>query len=373
MVEKVIEKAISDGEEIGAAFIVRRNGKEIYRCVAGLADKERGIKMQTDTICTIFSCTKIATGVAAMILIERGMLDPLMEVREVIPEFDNMTYLKDGKLTPCKRQLGVRDLLNMTSGIPYCDLAFPERNEINSLWLETEKNPMGITTAEFAKRAAKCPLLFEPGEYWLYGGSADILGAVIEAISGERFGDFLQKNIFEPLQMKDTGFYVPSDKADRKAVLYDNEGNVFNGHPFGSTDGSKRPAFESGGAGLFSTAEDYSRLGSMLACGGEFNGVRILREKTVQYMQCNGLNEVQRKTCTMEQALGHGYANLFRILENPNTAGVMLKVGTIGWDGWSGTYQMSDISERLSVTLFLQRAGAGMTPLARKLVNAVAL
>ena len=181
--------------------------------------------------------------------------------------------------------------------------------------------------------------------------------------------------------MKDTAFYVPKEKRDRLAVLYDNAGD----HPTKTSyvnlciyDYEEEPAFQSGGAGLFSTARDFARFAGALA-GGAMEGdtatdasiKRILQPRTIDFMRENGLKPEQRVSYDWENLWGYGYGNLVRCIENRNQAGSLASVGSFGWDGWTGPYVLIDPDAEISVTLFLQRAGAGTTRLARNVVNAV--
>lgn len=370
-----MDSAIQRHEETGASFIMTKDGKEELKYSCGLSDVEKGVSFDENTICKAFSCSKVATSAASMILLQEGKLDLEWNLEWFIPEFANPVYIRDGKEIP-SRSVKIRDLLNMTSGIPY-----PGGGEgiekTNILWGDLDKSigtEKPMTTLEFARRAGKCPLMFEAGHEWQYGSSADIMGAVIEILTGQRYGDFLAERIFEPLGMNDTAFYVPKEKADRLAVLYENNGE--NPKPFRSTnlaihDTFTPPAFESGGAGLFTTASDYSKLGAMLANGGVYNGTRILGRKTIDFMSANALSPAQRSTFLWDSTKGYGYANFVRMITDANQSGSLASTGSFGWDGWTGTYLLADPKENISVTLFVQRCGGGTTQLARSLVNAV--
>ena len=226
-----------------------------------------------------------------------------------------------------------------------------------------------MSTAEFAKRAAKCQLLFDVGEKWMYGSSADIMGAVIEAASGMEYRDFLKKNIFEPLGMDDTDFFVPTEKRDRLGRIYEcagKEPKEFTGTNLAIFDFEEKPDFQSGGAGLFSTAEDYAKLGAALSTDGK----GIISRKTLDFLSVNSLSEKQRESFTWDSCKGCGYANFMRIVENRNNAGLLVSDGSFCWDGWTGTYLMNDPAEKLSVSITMQRAGAGTTRLAKAVINA---
>lgn len=375
-IKDIMDRCIGKHEETGASFVLTRDGEEVLKYSCGMADLQSKTKMDENTICRAFSCSKVATSVCVMMLVERGLLDIDWNVEWFIPEFSNPVYIRDGKEIP-SRSVKIRDLLNMTSGVAYPGDGHEGIEGMNNLWGELDysiKAGKSLTTVEFAKKAGKCPLMFEAGHEWMYGSSADILGALVEIISGQRFSEFMKENLLEPLGMDDTAFYVPKEKADRLAVLYENSGEnpkVFTGTNLCIYDVNEPPKFESGGAGLFSTANDYSKLGAMLSNGGVYKGKRILGRKTIEFMSTNGLTSQQKTTFNWDAVKGYGYANLVRMLEDNNAAGSFASKGAFGWDGWTGTYLLCDPEQKLAVTVFVQRCGAGTTQLSRHIVNAV--
>lgn len=370
--EKVLDRAISTHSENGAAIVVTKDGERVFSHSAGFADIENKKEFREDTICRAFSCTKVATSVACMILTERGVIDTADELSWYIPEFAHPYYIREGRRHDSP-PIRIRDLLNMTSGIPYPGDGREGGSGMSELWGKLDqsiRDGSPMTTAEFAAQAGSCPLIFPAGQEWMYGSSADILGAVIEKAADMKLSEFMKKNIFDPLGMEDTAFYVPAEKRDRLAVLYDCAGE----NPKKPTyvnlciyDYDSDPAFQSGGAGLFSTAADYAKLGAELSCGK----AGILSRKTVEFMRENGLSPGQRRTLNWDSVRGFGYGNLMRMLEDRNEAGLMASKGAFGWDGWTGTYLLCDTAEKLSVTVFVQRCGAGTTRLSRAAVNAV--
>ena len=376
VIQKVIDACIKAGEETGAAVVLTKDGEAVISCTGGFADKENQIPMKADHICRAFSCSKISTSICAMILMERGQLDINWELERIIPEFAHPYYVKDGKRVECEGSIRVRDLLNMTAGIPYPGEG-PEGIELtNQVWGELDqsiRDGKSMTTLEVAKRIAKCPLCFEPGKLWMYGASADVLGAVIEVVSGMRLSTFMEENLFAPLGMNDTAFYVPAEKRERLAVCYEQTPDgrkIYEGGNLAIYDFDRLPAFESAGAGLFTTAADYAKIGAMLSNGGVYHGTRILSRKAVEFMSYASLSEQQLAQFGWDSNLGYGYSNLVRILKNPNEAATLASQGSFGWDGWTGTYLLCDPVEHVSVTLFTQRCGASTTQLARNVVNA---
>lgn len=371
-ISEVMDNAIKSKEEVGGAVVVAKNGKPVGSYSCGYADLEAGKPMKTDTICRMFSCSKIITAISALICLERGIIAMEDDICRFIPEFEHSQYWSEDKAVPCSRRIRVADLLNMTSGIPYpCDEKGAEK--INGLWYELEtsyRNGNMMSTIEFAKKAAECPLLFDVGESWMYGSSADIMGAVIEAASGTEFRTFVKENILDPLGMVDTDFFVPAKKRHRLAQIYECAGakpKAFKGVNLAIFDFDKVPNFQSGGAGLFSTADDYAKLGAALSTksGG------IISRKTVDFLSVNSLTEKQRESYLWDSCKGCGYANFMRIVENRNNAGLLVSEGSFGWDGWTGTYLIIDPKEQLSIVLTMQRTGAGTTRLAKAVTNAV--
>lgn len=377
IIGQIMDRCIENHEEIGATFLLTKDGKEAMKYSSGLADKENGVLMDENTICRAFSCTKVVTSICAMLLMERGQLDISWDLERFLPEFSEPCYIRNGNKMRSSRGIKIRDLLNMTSGIPYPGECCEGIEETQKVWSQLENSinkGKSMSTLEFAKAIGKCPIAFDVGEHWMYGASADILGAVIEIISGKKLGEFMRENLFLPLGMNDTAFFVPKEKMDRLSVLYENSGESpkrYTGVNLCIHDTNTPPAFESGGAGLFSTAADYSKLGAMLSNGGTYQDKRILGRKTIEFMAANGLTQQQKETLNWGSTIGHGYANFVRIVEDRNQAGTFASCGAFGWDGWTGTYLLCDPVEKVSVTLFIQRCGAGTTQLSRDIVNAV--
>jgi CubicO group peptidase (beta-lactamase class C family) len=264
-----------------------------------------------------------------------------------------------------ERPVLIKDLLNMTSGIAYPDESFEVGLQMKALFDDIQSayhQDKQVNTVDFANRIGQIPLEFQPGERWRYGASADVLGAVIEVASGKSFGAFLKDEIFLPLGMADTGFYVPVEKRDRFANVYDYDQEQkklvpFTGDMLAIFDYLTPPAFESGGAGLVSTIKDYSRFALMLANGGVHNGRRILGHKTVEYLMTPQLTKEQAVPFTWEQNLGYNYGNLMRILVDPVKAASNGSIGEFGWDGLTGNYFMVDPKEKLILIYMIQRCG----------------
>lgn len=361
----VISKEIDLGQISGAAIRVIYNNEVFYQEELGLADIEMNKPIEKDTIYRLFSMSKPITAVAAMILYERGQLDLAAPVSDFLKGFHHQQVLTNSGLLPVERSVLIKDLLNMTSGIAYPDESFEVGLQMKALFDEVQSayhQGKQVNTVGFANRIGQIPLEFQPGERWRYGASADVLGAVIEVASGKSFGAFLKDEIFLPLGMADTGFYVPVEKLDRFAKVYDYDQEQkklvpFTGDMLAVFDYLTPPAFESGGAGLVSTIKDYSRFALMLANGGVHNGRRILGHKTVEYLMTPQLAKEQAVPYTWEQNLGYNYGNLMRILVDPVKAASNGSIGEFGWDGWTGNYFMVDPKEKLVLLYMIQRCG----------------
>ncbi len=378
-IKNAIRTAIEKNEIPGANLLVFKNGKEVFYHEDGLASREEELPIRRDTIFRLFSMSKPVTAAAAMILIERGMLDLYEPVGKYLEGFRDQLVDENGTLVPVNREMRIKDLLNMTSGLLYGgeDKAGKATSEVYKEVAEKLLTENALTTVEFANKLGGCPLAFHPGSSWAYGTSADVLAAVIEVASGIKYSEFLKKEIFEPLGMKDTAFYVPKEKRDRFANTYraDDKGGLtlFTANNLGIIQSMDRePAYEAGGAGLVSTIDDYSKFSLMLMNGGSYEGVTILHPKTVAYMTTKVLNKRQQKG--MESWLeleGHSYGNLMRVLVDTTKAGTIGSLHEYGWDGWLGCYFANCPSDNLNFLFMTQKTDAGTMEITRKLRNII--
>lgn len=380
-VQQVLDRAIENKELAGASILVRKDGEEVFYLERGVADVEKKTPLRRDHIFRLYSMSKPITGAAAMKLFEDGLIDLAEPVSTYIPAFQNLQVEENGQLVPAKRDLMVKDLLDMTSGLLYNeDSCLAGKHSIKVFDELDERlftdHPM--TTMEFASKMAEGPLAFQPGSKWQYGTSADILGAVIEAASGMRFGEYLKKNFFEPLGMNDTGFYVPEEKRDRLVCTsrIDESGKLvpYVQNHLGIINAMDRePAFESGGAGLVSTIDDYARFAQMLLNGGELDGKRILKAETIRFMTAGSLTPDLQKwfEVNFSNMLGFSYGNLYRVMKNTGRSVSLNHEGEYGWDGWLGCYFANDPAANMTILVMMQRTDAGMTPVVRKMRNVI--
>ncbi len=371
----VLQEMVDTGFVAGVTCMVLQDGEEQCYYEAGFQDSANRIPIARNTIFRLYSMTKPITSAAVMMLLEDGKLDLLEPVSKYLPGFLNQTVIRNGMETPVSRLVTIQNLLNMTSGLTYDGQNCVTEVRTGALFQEAAdklSSPHPLSTVEFMNRLGKIPLAFEPGEKWQYGASADVLGAIVEIVSGMRFGEFLEKRIFAPLGMKDTAFYVPQDKQSRLSKVYeatpDGLKTYHGSHLAVQNRMERNPAFESGGAGLVSTIDDYAAFAQMLLQ----NGSCLLSPKTVEFMTGSRLmpalqNDVNR----WESMPGYTYANLLRIMTNPEIAVSMGSRGEYGWDGWLGPYMTNDPANRLTLLIMQQKTGSGTTEYTRKIRNVV--
>ena len=378
--KKIVHEAGENGEIAGLNVLILKDQREIFYEQAGFANIEERKPITRDTIFRLYSMTKPVTATAAMLLAERGVLDLGQPVSEILTGFCDQKVCDGEKLVPLERPLLVKNLLNMTSGLVYPGTQTLAERQVAEVFDDVIQNLYGnhpLTTLEVADRIGKCPLQFQPEELWQYSSSADVLGAVIETVSGMKFGEFLKSEFFEPLGMKDTGFYVPANQKARVAVPYERmeKGKFkrYTGYNLGiSNDVSLPNAYESGGAGLVSTIDDYARFAQMLLNGGNYGGTQILQKRTVKYLTQGSLSERQKEGMkNWIELSGHTYGNLMRILEEPEKATSFGKKGEYGWDGWLGCYFSNCPSENMTILAMLQLKDSGIQPVIRKIRNVV--
>ena len=355
-IDHVIDTAIARGEIPGAVVLVSKNNNTDLLKAYGFADMASGKLMETDTIFRIASMSKAVTSVAAMILYEQGRFSLNDPISKFLPEFSNMKVISEvddgGKIiakTDAKNLIRIIDLLSHTSGISY---PFIE-NQVQAVYLDAGVID-GLTARDITLKSqmmllAQQPLLFEPGTEFAYGLSIDLLGYLVEVISGQTLAEFIAENITVPLNMVDTHFYLPVDQAERLATLYafvDDTGLVVSDgtestikldNPNYPIEGAK--SYFCGGAGLSSTAEDYGRFILMLLNNGQLDGVRILSRKSVELMR------TARTDWDDDSLADFGLG--FQIVNDLGKAGELGSVGSYSWGGAFYTSFWIDPAENL--------------------------
>lgn len=357
--DELIWEEVKRNQVKGAQLGVYQNGMPVY---------EQAYGYQEGTIYRLYSLSKPVAAVAAMLLAEQGELDLLSPVGAYLPEFQEMKVWTPKGLINSERPVRVQDLLNMTAGIVYPDEDGPGRfmqEAFDDIQRKTDTEE-AYSTREVMGIIAGQPLAFQPGENFRYGLCADVLGGVIEVITGQKLSTFYRKNIFDRLDMGDTGFYVPKEKQNRLAELYCKketpEGTALlpdRKRHLGLGYGLVPPAFESAGAGLYATLEDYAHFANMLAAKGVYKNRRILSEKMVELFGVNQLGESQRQDLwkSFTHLKGFGYGNLMRIHMEPGISRMNAPAGEFGWDGWSGPYCSIDLSSQ-TVVLYMTQISA---------------
>ncbi len=377
----VLEQAVENGDTAGANVLVIHNGKEAVYCGYGMRDMENALPMERDTIFRLYSQTKPVTAAAAVTLMEQGRLNAGAWLSDYLPEYAEMYVSRDGVRTPAKNHIKVSDLLNMTSGIPYpYEDSAGGKNSGKVFW-ETEqamRTDSPVTTREFARRMSEGELCFEPGERFMYGASADILGAVIEVVSGMSFRDYLRQTFFEPLGMQDTDFWVPREKSHRLAKVYDYSDSGLHelqtNHLALAYERDIIPAFQSGGAGLCSTLDDYAKFAGMLMNGGSYNGRRILSPAGVRFLTHGGIlpQQMEQLWEGWDWMRGYTYGNLMRVCADESLTTLFSSRGEYGWDGWLGTFFSNEPSHGITLLFGTQQAGVGRTgSIVRRIKNIV--
>jgi CubicO group peptidase (beta-lactamase class C family) len=330
----IIEREI-EGRAPGAVMMIARGGKIAYRqCVGRL--RSDGPPMTEDAIFRIYSMTKPIVSVAAMQLVEEGRFSIGDPVSAFIPAFADLKVgvERDGRLDlePLTRPITIQDLLRHTSGLTY---GFTGASAVQKLYAAADLRNESRTTPEQVEAIAALPLFRQPGTKWEYGVSTDVLGRVLEIVTGRSLGEVLQEQIFGPLRMIDTGFFTPESKLARRAEPFASGFAFMRKAGVGACDATSAPKFESGGGGLLSTLADYTRFCAMLANGGELNGVRILGPRTRRFMACDHLDAtVDRKHSLLWP--GHGFGLGFAVRTAPGLA----HPGSVGehfWGGMMGT------------------------------------
>ena len=367
---ETMQAYVDNGEIVGAMGLIARHGKVAYIKTWGKRDRESGAPMTNDTIFRIYSMSKPITSVAVMMLYEEGhflLQDPvakylpeLAEMRvaifdesEVAPATFNLPDPDEDPAdaqpssisvdtVPAERSITVQDLLRHTSGLTY---GFFGNSPVDKIYMEQGILVRDANIADTVRKLGSIPLKYQPGTTWEYSVSIDVLGRLVEVLSGMAFDDFLTERIFGPLGMKDTGFFVPEEKLDRFAQMYtrDEQGQLEPSHPQMSRNYVKDPALFSGGGGLVSTAGDYLRFCQMMLNGGELDGARLLSRKTIELMTVDHLGDIYNG----RRPTGYGFGLGFAVAQDLARIGIPTSIGEYNWGGAAGTKFWIDPKEDL--------------------------
>ena len=367
---------VDDGRLAGWQVVVTRRGQVAHASTYGRADIEADRAVTGNTLWRIYSMTKPITTVAAMMLWEEGRFELTDEISRWLPEFAGMTVFDKGSAlrpytVPATEPIRVWHLMTHTSGLTY---GFMQSSVVDALYRQAGYDlgaPDGVDLATACQAWAKLPLLFNPGTAWGYSVATDVLGRLVEVISGQTLAEFFAERIFAPLGMTDSQFGVDSSDADRLSALY--TPNPASGRAYRldalSARALEKPDFLSGGGGLISTAHDYHRFTQLMLNEGELDGVRLLGPRTVRFMTRNHLPEGKDLGALSSGGFaettfeGIGFGLGFAVVDNPVPAHVPTSEGSFYWGGAASTAFWVDPTEELTAMFFTQLMPSSFYPL----------
>jgi CubicO group peptidase (beta-lactamase class C family) len=376
-IEGHFQDYVDDGRLAGWLVTVARDGKLVYVAEYGKRDIEAGLPVEHDTIWRIYSMTKPITSLAAMMLWEQGRFDLNDPVEAYIPSFRNGRVYAGGSANdietkPVQQPVRIWHLLSHTSGLSYGFTDHP----VDQGYLVAQKvaTDAGNTDLEAMVDVwASQPLLFEPGTHWLYSRATDVVGRLVEIVSGQSLDAFLAEHIFVPLGMTNTAFSVPDDKTDRLATLYVPDPETGKAVPAPDARSQKIGDFFSGGGGLFGTAGDYHRFCQLLLAGGELDGARLVSPKTISMMASNhlpggvDLDAMALDGFSETSRAGVGFGLGFSVVLNPAWTKVSGSRGEFGWGGAASTAFWVDPRERITAGFFTQLLPSSTWPFRSRL------
>lgn len=393
-VDKVLEGYVENGHLAGTLGLIYRKGEIAYCNAFGHRELETGLPMTEDTIFRIYSMTKPIASVAALMLLEDGHFllgDP---VADYLPEFtDVQVYTGDlENLVQPDRPPTIKDLFMHTAGLSY---GWDQNSPVEELYRRSFGSRQSLSLEEFVQTLATLPLLYHPGTRWLYSYATDVLGRLVEVLSGKPLDEFFQQEIFKPLAMTDTGFHVPAESVERFSACYCPPGGFSLGSDIGrrtkTGDGqsdddeqapkpkiklheaalgsryTSPPAFLSGGGGLVSTVGDYMRFSQMMLNGGVLDGNRLLGRKTVDLMRANHLpDELIPFAVGNDPLAGYGFGLGVRVLMDVPASSAPGSVGNYGWGGAASTNYWIDPEEDMLGIFMTQFMPSGFYPVERE-------
>ncbi len=369
--KKHIADYVASGRLVGATTLVAKQGKIAHFETYGHINKETQTPMSEDAVFRIYSMTKPITGVGLMMLWEEGKFKLDDPVSKYLPEFANQRVFtgaeEDGSLrtVPVEREMTIRNLLTHTSGLTYGVFG---NTPVDQLYIKAGVFNPELSLAEQTRILGGLPLLYQPGEAWVYSLSVDVQGRLIEVLSDQSLGEFFQNRIFEPLGMNDTGFQVRPDQLDRFVEIYapseeEKQLVAYRGDFYG--DFTVKPNSESGGGGLVSTTLDYWKFAQMVANGGELNGTRLLKASTVEIMRQDHLPDNLNGIAGGQQGLGFGLG--FAVVQDVDKQGGSTNIGEYFWGGMANTIFWIDPKEDLIAIFMTNILPSGIYPLRNEL------
>jgi len=372
-IDRVMQGYVDDGRLAGLITTVARRGETVHLSKYGMMDIEAGRPMAFDALFRIASMIKPVTSVAMMMLYEQGYFHLHTPICDFIPEFKDAKVLvgitPDGpQVEDLETPITFRHLFTHTSGLSY---GWNEDDPVDQIYRQAREKfreqEIDPTLKDIVLDLASAPLAFQPGTQWRYSRSIDVLGYLVEIMSGMSLDAYFQSRIFDALGMVDTGFWVSKTKADRLTVLYhhlDGAEKLSRPESAKQYERFERPAFLSGGGGLMSTVPDYARFSQMLVNGGELDGARLLSPKTVALYSMNHAPSQVLPYGSPEHDNGYGYSLGTRVLMDVARTGMAGSVGEFGWGGAFSTYFWIDPVEKLYGLLMTQLSPNNTYPVA---------
>jgi len=351
-----LERELALRKTPGAAVLIMRHGAIVYEKTFGYQDMVTLTPMDLNSIFRIYSMTKPITSAAVMMLWEQGYFKLDDPVSLYIPEFSRMKVAIENedqseifRLEEPKREITIQDLLRHTSGITYG--IFGKPTAIRKAYINTNLSPAQQTIEQFIEKLTQLPLIAHPGDRWEYGYSTDVLGYLVEKISGMSLEAFFDQYIFSPLKMEDTGFHIPGNKLHRAAQGIDHNTNSYPAH---LKNVAQPPLMHSGGGGLVSTLYDYARFSQMMLNGGELDGIRLLGSKTVELMTSNHVEASTERGDLYLPGPGYGFGLGYAVRLEPGISAIAGSQGDYRWGGWAGTGIWIDPREELVAIYMMQ-------------------
>lgn len=336
-VDQLIESYIEEGnfKDVSIGIVTR----------TGIQYKKFWGDFENSTVYRIFSMTKPLTAVGIYLLLERGKITLSQPLKDFFPEFQNLKVWDGKELVSCSRDVKIYDLINMVSGMPYPgDGTYSGEIMKEKIARLTDKYNRGykVKKEEILHAFAETPLVFQPGEYWHYGVSADVLGMVIEIVSGKTLDKFFSEELFIPLEMYHSGFWIKKSDEEKLAKIYTKRNSQL--ETIREADYQKLflrdpclpPAFLAAGSGMYSTLDDYSHFMQMLINRGRYGRNQVLSESSIRVIEECVIGNQQKKSIYFDGMSGYNYGSLMRHLEDPKAAGGIGKKGEYGWDGLLG-------------------------------------
>jgi CubicO group peptidase (beta-lactamase class C family) len=373
-VDTHFQRYVDDGRLAGWSVAITRRGRVVHYSHAGVTDLDTGAPVTDDTAWRIYSMSKPITSVAAMMLVERGLIDLNDPISRWIPAFAQPRVYVAGSAAnpgtaPATEPIRLWHLLTHTAGLTY---GFHHAHAVDEIYRARGYEfgaPRGVDLAGACEVWASCPLLFQPGSEWNYSVATDVLGRVVEVVSGQPLDRFLAEEITGPLGMTDTGFALPEDQLHRLPTVYTMTPEGLHANKVFGATGTRTPTMLSGGGGLVSTAGDYHRFTQMLLRGGELDGTRLLSPRTVAHMARNhlpgnaDLETFGRKLFAESTNIGVGFGLGFSVVIDPVAGKALTSAGEYAWGGMASTAFYVDPVEEITAMFFTQFVPSSTYPI----------